>query len=168
MTPKNHKMWRMSQREDKVLKKEGKTRKIVQDIKDQTISILEVFNPRGFVKYELTDEIISFNYLQKFITDEDRYEIENNMKNIIEINFPDNPLGISLRQKHYFNQADTKWLEKRSIEFVGHISMLKESDLFILGASISFIEEINEVLEIFELKLGMEKDHLLSYDLLSS
>jgi len=57
MTPKNHKMWRMSQREDKVLKKEGKTRKIVQDIKDQTISILEVFNPRGFVKYELTDEI---------------------------------------------------------------------------------------------------------------
>jgi len=46
--------------------------------------------------------------------------------------------------------------------------MLKESDLFILGASISFIEKINEVLEIFELKLGMEKDHLLSYDLLSS
>lgn len=33
MTPKNHKMWRMSQREDKVLKKEGKPVKLFKILK---------------------------------------------------------------------------------------------------------------------------------------
>jgi hypothetical protein len=175
MTPKDHKMWRMSQRQEEFKRlyeeKEKWFNETIQSMRDGKIRLSQMNKDESMnhISYK------SIREMQTFVKEEYKQEAKNKIKSISEVNFCSRPMNTKIMigdkvsaHHYYFSPASLNFFHKYNIKLIGQICMLREFDIFSLGINISTIEEICEVLGEFGLKLDTSEDEAISMDVVNS